>query len=260
MKLTITRLVTFLSLCCIAATNLPPRAWLPIVSQRPFALSVCPAGVWVLNDFNSYVDSGNYVHIVGEVCNNTARAVELFKVAFDFYNAAGGLIDTAYTYTDPTILPAGTRTCYDVSLPVPAGWATYSYDSGSYWTTTAGTPKLTLTSSSGAYDPTYGWYNVLGMIRNDDTITATYVEPVVTLFNSSARVIGCGSTFVNSTDLVPGQASAFKTYSTGRDYSDVYVYTVLVGGQFPSAAASVQAGPPEPLRVASRSAQSGNTP
>jgi hypothetical protein len=43
-------------------------------------------------------------------------------------------------------------------------------------------------------------------------------------------VVGCDFTFVNSTDLNPGQSSAFDMQFVGRNYNDVASHRIQIDG------------------------------
>lgn len=87
-----------------------------------------------------------------------------------------------------------------------------------------------MTNHSGSYNATYGWYEVIGQVRNDYSTRVEYVSPVGTAYNISGTAVGCYFTDVNSTHLDVGQVSSFKLPFSGRDYSDVTSYRVQVDG------------------------------
>jgi len=59
-----------------------------------------------------------------------------------------------------------------------------------------------------------------GEIRNNGNARALFVEITFAIKNSDGSVIGNEFTFVNSTNLDPGQASSFKCY-TDIPYSQI---------------------------------------
>jgi len=68
------------------------------------------------------------------------------------------------------------------------------------------------------------------MVRNDHGTRVDFVSPVGTVYNAAGKVVGCDFTYVNSTDLDPGQSSSFEMTFLGRDYSDVTSYQLQVDG------------------------------
>lgn len=176
------------------------------------------------------MDNIDYLHIVGEVENNTANHLRFVKITANVFDSGGHLLDTGFTYTHLDSLPAGMKTCFSVLLPKPAAWSYYEFEAPTYWTDGEPLPNLSVTSHSGSYNATYGWYEIIGQVRNDHSTRVEYVSPVGTLYNSSGTAVGCYFAYVNSTHLDVGQASSFKLTFSGRNYSDVTSYRLQVDG------------------------------
>ena len=64
----------------------------------------------------------------------------------------------------------------------------------------------------------------LGEIKNTGDATARFVRITFTMKNSAGNVIGTDSTYVNSTDLSPGQTSSFECW-TETSYSETDSWT-----------------------------------
>ncbi len=179
---------------------------------------------------SSYVDSIDYLHIVGEVQNNTANNLRFVKITANIFGSSGQLLATDFTYIFLENLPAGDRTCFHLLVDEPAGWSHYEFEAPAYWTDGEPLPNLTIFNDSGAYDSTFGWYEIIGQVRNDHGTRVEYVSPVGTLYNAHGTVVGCDFTYVNSTHLDPGQTSSFESIFIGRDYADVTAYRLQVDG------------------------------
>lgn len=207
--------------------------------EKNFSISVTdeydtlPAGVTILPNHSWYVDSIDYLNIVGEVSNNTNSNLRFVKIAVNVFNSSGNLLATDYTYTWLNDLPAKEKTCFELFIPKPVGWSYYEFEPVEYWTDGTPLPNLTAFNHSGSYDSTFGWYEIIGMVRNDTSTNYEYVQPVGTLYNGSGSVIGCDFTFTNLDVLNPGQSSAFEMTFYGRDYSDVASYRLQVDGSIP---------------------------
>jgi len=63
----------------------------------------------------------------------------------------------------------------------------------------------------------------LGEIKNEGDAKALFVKITFTMKDSGGSVIDTDFTFVNSTDLDPGQTSSFECYTTAS-YSQVSTY------------------------------------
>jgi hypothetical protein len=223
---------TYLPIVNKQATPTPTVTSTPTTTPSPTPTSI-PYGVQILpNDFY-YVDSIDYLNVVGEVLNNTRDNLRFVEITANFFNASGQLLDTDFTYTYLENLPAWDKTCFDISVPVPSGWLFYQFEAPTYWTDGQTLPNLVVLNDSGSYDPTSGGYDIIGQISNDEAFRVTYVSPVGTLYNNFDQVVGCDFTYVNNPNLYPGQISSFDMTFFGRDYADVTSYRLQVDGTLP---------------------------
>ncbi len=190
-----------------------------------------PLDVQILpNDFY-YIYSNTYLNVVGEVLNNTSYDLSFVEITAKFYNASGQLLDQGSAYIYLQYLPAWGYTCFEISVPIPSGWAYYQFEAPTYYTDGHPLPNLTILNDSGSYLPTLGWYEIIGQVRNDEGVSVTFVSPVATLYNDLGKVVGCDSVNVDSTNLTPGQISSFDITFLNRDYSDVTSYRLQVDGK-----------------------------
>lgn len=207
---------------------------MPTSTPRPTSTPTPePGGVWVLPNHSHYVDSIDYLRIVGEVQNDTSYYLRFVTVAVNVFSSSGQLVGTDYTYIRLDNLPPGQKTCFRLWLDEPVGWSYYEFEALSYWTDGDPLPNLVVFNTSGSYDPQWGDYEVLGQVRNDHGTEVRFVSPVITLYNVAGTVIDCGSTYVNSTDLSPGQTSSFSKRFYSRGYADVTSYRAQVDGWLP---------------------------
>jgi len=176
------------------------------------------------------VDSIDYLHIVGEVQNNTTNHLRFVKITVNIFNGSGQLLDTDFTYIYLDNLLASERTCFQILLEEPTGWSYYEFEAPTYWTDGEPLPNLAVFNDSGSYNSTFGWYEIIGQVRNNHGTRVEYVSPVGTVYNASGVVVGCDFTYVNSTHLDPGQTSSFEMTFSGRDYADVTSYRLQVDG------------------------------
>lgn len=111
---------------------LEPEAYLPLVLQQPtLTPTSIPPGVQILPNNSYYVDSIGYLHIVGEVLNNTGDHLRYVKITANIFNVSQ-LLDTEYTYIHLDNLPAWNKTCFNLTLPEPFGWLYYEFEPPTY--------------------------------------------------------------------------------------------------------------------------------
>ena len=199
----------------------------PTFTPSPTPTSVS-AGVYILDNHSFYVDSIDYLNIVGEVQNSTPDYLTLVSITANIFNSSGQFLDTDYTYMYLDNLPPSERTCFNIIMEAPDGWSYYEFEAPTYWTDGRPLPNLPIFADSGSYDSGFGYYEIIGQVRNDHGSRVEYVQPVGTLYNDSGIVVGCDFTYVDSTDLNSGQTSPFTMLFVWRDYVDVTSYRLQV--------------------------------
>jgi hypothetical protein len=205
----------------VAPTNTPTPTPTPDIPS---------AEVRILPNHSHYVDSIDYLHIVGEVQNDTADHLRFVRITANVFNDSHQLIDTKSGYTLLDNLAPGDKTCFHILMQEPSGWSYYEFEAVTYWTDGKPLPNLSIFNHSGSHDPTFGWYEVIGQVRNDHGALIEYVKPIGTLYDNAGTAIGCRHSYVNSTHLDPNQTSSFKILFSGRNYADVASYRLQTDG------------------------------
>ena len=202
----------------------PYSLYLPMVAR---SATPTPRTVEVVNVAQR--SSLGYVYITGEVQNNTGAAVYLVKIAATFYNPDGSVAGANYSYAYYDWVPNGTRAPFLLLASPQAGWSRYelrtTWDTTSYFTYNH---DFSLVNANSYWNGDL--YYVVGEVRNDTAYTWQYVRPVVTIYDSSGRVIDTRYAYVSSTDLAPGQTSSFSTFFFRDNLLTMADYTVGVEG------------------------------
>jgi len=188
-----------------------------------------PEGVTILPTHTWYVNSIDTLHIIGEIRNNTSDYITFARVTVNVFNG-DQLVDSDFSYTFLSIIPPRDKACIDLFMPNPTSWTSYQFEVPQYQITDEVPPLLTPYSLSGSYDSTFGWYDIIGLVRNDSDRLVEFVSPVATLYDGNGKARACDFTYVNSTDLEPDQSSSFEITSSGRDFIDITNYRVQVDG------------------------------
>ena len=97
-----------------AAQTATPTTVVTATSTPTTTPTVLAPGVHIVPNHTYYVDSIDYLHVVGEVQNNTANHLRFVKITANFFNQAGQLLDTDYTYIHLDNLPPGQKTCFTI--------------------------------------------------------------------------------------------------------------------------------------------------
>lgn len=189
----------------VAPTATPTTA----PTSTPTATPV-PVGMTVMDNHLAYISSIDSLHIVGEVQNNTGKRASFVKVTANLFDAQNHLLDTDYTYISLSVLPPGERTCFDLFFWDAPAYTYYTFET-SYWETSVPSLPITVFGDSGTYDPVFDdWYNIVGQARNDNNVSAEYVQIVGTLYRHDGLVLDCDYTYTNADVLAPGQESTWK--------------------------------------------------
>lgn len=183
----------------------------PTETSTPTATSTNVAvGITVLDNHSTYVDSIDYLHVVGEVRNNTSTNAEYVKIAVNLFNSQGNIVDTSFTYTRLDLLQPSEITCFQVLLDGNPSFSYYEFEISS--SDTDEVPLfISLPNYGGDYNQTFDdWYEIVGQARNDNNFNVEYVNIIGTLYNSDNKVIGCGNSYTSAYVLTPGQTSSWK--------------------------------------------------
>ncbi|MEP7357386.1 MAG: FxLYD domain-containing protein [Anaerolineales bacterium] len=184
----------------------------------------------VISNTVLYVDTANYLNVIGEVANTTARPVGFVIVTVTFYDGGHQFLTTDYTYLYLEHLPSGDRTCFHLRLSEPAGWTSYEFAAPTYTSSDQGPPNLALLAPAGAYRADTHKYTLSGQARNDEGGTVAGAQAVGTLYNAAGAPVGCDYAGVDSNDLAPGQTSAFSMPFGARDFADVASWRLQLDG------------------------------
>jgi len=161
---------------------------------------------------SSRLDEGWY-YVVGEVQNISSYNLEYVELTGTFYNSSGTVIDTDFTFTDMDTLVPGQKSPFEIILmdsTVASAVDDYVIVNSDYAITSeAPYGGLSVLSHSSNLDA-YGWYNVVGEVKNVGTQSAEYVQVIATFYNSAGTVIGTEFTFTSPSDLAADQTAPFE--------------------------------------------------
>ena len=65
---------------------------------------------------NDFMDSIGYLHVVGEVLNNTPTNAQFVKVTGTFYDTNNQVVATDFTYTNPSDIGSGQKAPFELTL------------------------------------------------------------------------------------------------------------------------------------------------
>jgi len=196
-------------------TLTPTRTPIPAATPTPGPTPTQAAGESLSS--SSYRDDSGYFHIVGEVSNGGYANVEYVKIVATYYDQQENVIGTDYTYSELDILVPGQKSPFDLSSYPDKLPSLKQYRIQVSYRTTTDEPLsgLTVVSHTAKTD-TYGYYEIVGEVKNTSGTTAEYVKIVATYYDSGGTVIGTEYTYTSLDQLAVGQTSPFTMSSYPR--------------------------------------------
>jgi len=208
------------------STPIPPT---PTATPVPPTPTPRPQGVYVLSHSQYKPPYSSYYYVVGEVLNNSDRPVYHTTVTATFYNEAGQVAGSNYSYTELTMILAGEKAPFRIMAQAAADW-TYEVAITNYDTT-----------ADAAYNHNFAIINaiacgsgsdcyVVGEVQNNTADTWQHVKAMVTLYDSAGTVIDTDYNYLGPTSLAPGAKSSFSVSFYGPQLASLSDYAVAAEG------------------------------
>lgn len=185
----------------------------------------------------TWTDASGYLHVAGEVLNNTADPRRWIQLDATFLNAAGTEVGSAVGYADIPTLAPWTRSPFEIVARKPAGWAsttlricTPSGTGGclSGQVAPAGLGGLVVTTSPSFLD-SLGRRHYAGSVRNDRPGTSFLTQALVTVYDAYGNVAGLATGFTKPAAVGAGATGSYEIIGAGSAYPNRYA-TVATGG------------------------------
>src|SRR5688500_9362315 len=169
-----------------------------------------------------WTDAAGYLHVVGEVLNNTAEPRRWIQVDASFRNASGSVVGSAVGYTDIPTLQPWTRSPFEIISRKPTGYSTTSVKvctpggSGCASGQVAPAPPSGVTATPAArYVDSSGRRHYTGAVRNDGASTVRLPLAMVTLYNARGNVRGLASGPAAAASLSAGATTTYDLIGGG---------------------------------------------
>ena len=191
----------------LAATSVAAPAGTPLAAPAAEALSAIQ-----IMSTRSYTDSIGYLHVVGDLKNNSTAWREFVRISGRFYNSNGVLLKTDFTYTWlDLVAPNGGHASFELLTKKPSGFHHYALSTSS--DTTSKRPIRNLSIIKGRpYTDSIGYRHFIGEVHNGNTFKITFVMVVVTLFDSNGKIVNTDFTFTDPYTIPAGGTKAFDCF------------------------------------------------
>ncbi len=195
-----------------------------VQSTSPYALRfrTLAWGIPILSS-TTWTDAAGYLHVAGEVLNNTAEPRRWIQIDATFLNRGGAAVGSAVGYADISILAPRSRSPFEIVARRPAGWAsttlrictpstTGSCLSGQIALATAG--GLVATGPS-TYLDSLGRRHYAGSVRNERTATSYLTKALVTAYDGYGNVLGLASGTTKPASVGAGTSGSYDLIGIG---------------------------------------------
>jgi len=191
-----------------------------VLLAAQFLMAVEGAGQAVILQHPGYFDRLGYYHVIGEVQNKGDGALRFVKIIATFYDSAGTVVATSFTFTMIEILHAGQKSPFDLILFDKAQSAKVDhYELTITFQQSGSLPVGLEILSHSKHVDAIGWLHVSGEIKNIADRDAHFVKVVATFYDSAGKVVGVSFTFSDPNDLTPGQKAPFEIILLNEEQS-----------------------------------------
>ena len=165
-------------------------------------------------------DTLGNMYAVGEVVNNGPGVASLVEVDLGFYSSANVLLGTDVTFASVDDLNQGETSPFEDIFTPPTGYSHYAV-TGVYPSQVPDVPNHNFTTTvTNQTVNSFGDVDIVGTVRNNNTTTAAFVDPVFTFFNAAGTAVATDAVFVNTdadSDLAVGQTAPFEEIVNSSD-------------------------------------------
>lgn len=171
---------------------------------------------------SEWTDSAGYLHVVGEVLNNTAEPRRWIQVNASFRNGSGTVVGQAVGYTDVPTLQPWTRSPFEIVAGKPSGTTSTTLavctpsGTGCASGQVAPAPPAGISATpSASYVDSSGRWHFTGTVRNDGTSTVHLPVAMATLYNARGNVRGLASGPADTASLAAGATTSYDLIGSG---------------------------------------------
>jgi hypothetical protein len=172
------------------------------------------------------------LHVVGEVVNGRPDAIQYVQITADLYSAAGTLLATDDSFSEMTVMAAGSDSPFDVLfISPPPGVSRVVVRVTDYTEPAYDPPAAGLVATiTNSYTDVIGALHVVGTVTNSSSTTYDYVEPIVGFYDASGRLLREDFTFTSPSTLGPGQSGTFDSFIFDAKGLDITQFRTWVDG------------------------------
>ncbi len=171
--------------------------------------------VKILSHHGYYISGGfpgDYIDIFGELQNTGQKNLKYIKLTAAFYDSAGEVIRTEWTYANADILLPGEKAPFSFIEAASAekDYQSYELEVTSCRETTEEPYRDFEFLNTSSYIDDQGYYHVKGEIKNTGTQDIDFVSVVITLYDAGDKVVSASTSLI--AHLAAGGTDSFDTW------------------------------------------------
>lgn len=209
-------------------TVTPPPAETPTPALTPTGIpEAAQPKLAILNHYN-YIDSSGRLNIVGEVQNNSDTPLELVQIDVTFYDDAGKVIGTDFTFATLDVIPPGGKAPFVLTKEQGRLISAYTLKPEDDPTVGALPPQDYVILNHKCLIEDDSFY-VQGEVQNAGDEPAQFVKLIVTLYDVTGKVIGADFAYTDLDVIPPGETSSFEVVTAHQP--DFNHYEIQIEGK-----------------------------
>jgi hypothetical protein len=180
---------------------------------------------------SSYTDSSGDVHVVGEVRNNGPDFMDFVEITGTFFDGAGQVVTSEYTYTHADIVGPGETAAFDLVLLDGSGLGVSRHELVVHGEVTADRPAagLVIQGDSAGIDAA-GDYVVSGQVVNQSGGAVEFVKVIGTFYDSAGTVVRSDFTYTELDEIPPGGTDTFELIIAEGGSAGIATYSLRIEG------------------------------
>jgi len=182
-------------------------------------------GWHTLND-TSYSDAEGWVHVLGEIVNNTAANQEDVLLTVSFYDELDRQIGGEPTAPIVEVIPQGSKVPFSLETELRAPYERYEITVDAVPTDREPRTDLEVLNHAGT---TGEIYIITGEVYNPGNPLLAYAEVIATLYDDAGLVVNVGYSFLPAGDLGSGQTASFEVL-VEQPHGSIAGYELVVLG------------------------------
>ncbi len=212
--------------------------------SSPYQLRFRPLaeGAQILS-YTASTDSAGYLHVVGEVLNNTGDRRRWVQINASLRDSAGRSLGSGVGYAELGILAPRSRSPFEVIARRPSAYHHSSLSVTSRVTTATPVANLPITASA-PYASSGRWH-FGGTVRNANASTVNLTQTLVTLYDARGGVAGLGSSWTTPNRLATGARAPFDAHASSSISFNRVTYQSQASRSGCTAGHSTTAGTPQ---------------